>query len=249
MEEKKIDVKEILEQQLAIDYDCSIEEVRSSEHVFRPMKWNEGARPIGEEGMGFRLAVYNEKYIIMADEETLNWCKENLAGKEAEWMSMPHRLIALNEQLNKVGQKLVDAHHFYIPGKTKIEVECPYELKVYNQEEILQFKGDNRFDEAFLFDENMPDMIGVAAVENGVLLGMAGATCDAPEMWQLGINVMEEGKGKGIGSMLVAALKNEVEKAGKVPFYSTAESHIKSQKVAIQTGFIPAFFEIFSEKM
>lgn len=28
------------------------------------------------------------------------------------------------------------------------------EVKKYNQEEILQFQGDDRFDEAFCFDEN-----------------------------------------------------------------------------------------------
>lgn len=37
-------------------------------------------------------------------------------------------------------------------------------------------------------------------------------------------------------------------KRGILPIYATVESHIKSQKVAMQAGFEPAFYEIFAGK-
>ena len=40
---------DVLEKQLAIDYDCTVEEVHSNENVYRVLKVNEGARPIGNE--------------------------------------------------------------------------------------------------------------------------------------------------------------------------------------------------------
>jgi hypothetical protein len=70
-------------------------------------------------------------------------------------------------------------------------MECPYELKCYEKEELFQFKADNRFREAILFDENTPDMIAVCAVENGQILGMAGATSNTETMWQIGVNITE----------------------------------------------------------
>ena len=109
------------------------------------------------------------------------------------------------------------------------------------------FRGDARFNQAILFDENTPDMLAVCAVAGKVILGMAGATRDSNLMWQLGVNVTEEGQGKGVGSTVVACLKEEVLSRGILPFYATVESHIKSQKVALRAGFEPAFYEMFSE--
>ena len=53
------------------------------------------------------------------------------------------------------------------------------EVKKYNQEEVLQFQGDDRFDEAFCFDENSPDVLAVAAIIDHEIVGMAGASADS----------------------------------------------------------------------
>ena len=74
---------------------------------------------------------------------------------------------------------------------------------------------------------------------------MAGATSDSDSMWQIGINVMPEAEGLGIGSMLVAVLKNEILKRGKLPFYGTSMSHIASQRVALGAGFVPMWAELY----
>ncbi|MGN0026079.1 MAG: hypothetical protein ACI33I_03635 [Clostridium sp.] len=47
-------------------------------------------------------------------------------------------------------------------------------------------------------------------------------------MWQIGVNVLKEAKGKGVATTIVKALKNEILKISKVPFYGTVESHIIS---------------------
>ena len=104
-----------------------------------------------------------------------------------------------------------------------------------------------RFGEAFLFRELPKDEMGVGAYRDGVLLGMAGATNDSDSMWQIGINVMPEAEGLGIGSMLVAVLKNEILKRGKLPFYGTSMSHIASQRVALGAGFVPMWAELYCE--
>ena len=77
-------------------------------------------------------------------------------------------------------------------------------------------------------------------------MGMASVTRDCDKLWQIGVNVTDEGRGKGIGAYVTALLKEEVLKRGIVPTYATVESHIKSQKVAFRAGFEPVFYEIFS---
>ena len=66
-------------------------------------------------------------------------------------------------------------------------------------------------------------------------------------MWQIGVNVTTEGAGKGIGTYVTALLKEELLRRDILPFYSTVESHIKSQRVAFKAGFEPVFYELFSE--
>ena len=240
--------KEILEQQLAVDYDCSIADIQGTENVFREYKKNEKARRVGKEDSIFKLACVNGKILVMAEQPLLAWCKEKFADVDGAWISEPANLIRLHEKLKEYGQVLADAHHYYIPAEKREKTQQRFEVRWYEKDEIKVFEGDERFDEALLFDEKMPDMLAVCAMKGENILGMAGATADCAMMWQIGVNVTEEGKGLGVGSYVTALLKERVLEEGKMPFYSTVESHIKSQKVAYATGFVPAFYEIFSAK-
>ena len=53
----KEEIKQILEEQLALDYDCSVEEIQSSNNIFRTWKRNEGARYIGDDDCMLKIAV------------------------------------------------------------------------------------------------------------------------------------------------------------------------------------------------
>ncbi len=242
----KEEMKQILEQQLALDYDCPIEEVQSSDNIFRPWKRNQGARFIGEEECMLKIAVYREKLLIMADERMLEWCKQTFQETKGTWLAEPENLIMIHEKLSEYGQRLTDTHHHYIPVLSYPKVQERFETKWYEGEEIKVFQGDNRFWEALLFDERTPDMLAVCAVENDTILGMASVTRDTEKMWQVGVNVTKEGEGKGIGAYVTSLLKERLLERGILPFYSTVESHIKSQKVAFQSGFEPVFYEMFS---
>ena len=54
-----------------------------------------------------------------------------------------------------------------------------FEVKKFNQEEVLLFQGDDRFDEAFCFDENSPDVLAVAAIIDHEIVGIFGASADS----------------------------------------------------------------------
>lgn len=240
---------EILEEQLAVDYDCTVEEVRSLHNVYRTSKRNKGARPVGEKDCMLKIAVYKEKLLIMADEKIMDWCKETFQDRAGTWLSEPCNLMKFSKKLEEYGHCLADAHHYYIPVQGWKKTEMRFETKWYEEKELDIFREDDRFDEALLFSEETPDMLAVCAMEKDTVLGMAGATKDSEKMWQIGVNVTEEGRGKGIGTYVTSLLKEKLLERDILPFYSTVESHIKSQKVAFQSGFEPVFYEIFSEKI
>lgn len=238
---------DILEKQLAVDYDCTITDVRSSDNIYRELKVNKGARPIGNEETLLKVAVYREKLLVMANQVLLEWCKQTWGNEKGTWLSEPENLIMINDKLSEYGKKLADIHHHYIPAEGVNPIEQRYATKWYEKDEIEIFRGDKRFWEALLFDENTPDMLAVCAMDGDTILGMASVTRDCELLWQIGVNVTTEGQGKGIGTYVTSLLKEEVLKRGIVPTYATVESHIKSQKVAFQSGFVPVFYEIFSE--
>ena len=238
----------ILENQLATDYDCTPEEVHSSQNIFRPLKTDTDARPIGAADSLLKIAVYREKLLVMADPVIMDWCQKTFAGRSGTWLSEPAGLIRIHQKLQEHGQRLADTHHHYIPSPDHSLIPSGFDVKWYENDQLEIFRGDERFGEALLFDAKCPDMLAVCAVEGDTILGMASVTRDCPQLWQIGVDVTNEGRGKGIGTYVTILLKEEVLKRGIVPTYATAESHIKSQKVAFQAGFEPAFYELFSLK-
>lgn len=63
----------------------------------------------------------------------------------------------------------------------------------------------------------MPDVLAVAAIIDGKVAAVAGASEDSPLMWQIGIDVLPEFGGRGLASSLVALLKQEILARGKSP--------------------------------
>lgn len=93
------------------------------------------------------------------------------------------------------------------------------------------------------------DVLAAAVYDNGKLAGLAGSSADCDTMWQIGIDVLPEYRRKGIASALTSRLALEVLDRGKVPFYCTAWSNIKSVRNAIKSGFKPAWVEVTAKSM
>ena len=63
-------------------------------------------------------------------------------------------------------------------------------------------------------------------------------------MWQIGVDVLPEYRQRGIASALTSTLAKEIINRGKVPFYCSAWSNIRSVRNAVRSGFIPAWVEM-----
>lgn len=246
-----MDIKLRFEEQLALDYNASLEEVQNDQNILKRKERVSGARNVGSEDSLLQIGVYNEKLLIVAKDEIFDWCKENLLPKSnVEWLCEPGVIYKLNKMLDQHGQFIADGHHYYLPVEsTSLGRNYDCEVQWLEGDEINQFEEDERFDEALLFTDGVENVLAVCALEQGQILGMAGCTNDGENVWQIGVNVTKEGQGKGIGTCVTWLIKNRVLELGKVPYYGTVESHIKSQKVAIQAGFVPVFYEMFSDEL
>lgn len=243
-------MNDILCRQIALDYCCPPEDVLDHRNHFSHHQFLEGRRRFQEDNECFlKIAVINGKVLFTGNENIISWCRDQFAGTGSEWFFEAKNLIRINDRLLQDGYRIAMVHPFYIAEQiTEVDIrDC--HIRWYERDDIEQFRGDERFEEAFTFDKNAPDVLGVAAVRDGQIHGMAGASSDSPAMWQIGINVNPESRDAGIGTMLVSLLKNEILRRRILPYYGTSMSHIASQRVALGSGFSPAWVELVTTKV
>lgn len=238
--------KRIVEEQFAIDYNCIAEDFQNKDTLVTLCRQQEGARKFDDEDSILSILSYNGKLVMTAKEEIFPWCQEVLAKQiSAEWCFEAASLIRINEKLREYGYQIDQAHLFFLPKYG--QPESMARTRILEQEEIRELEEDERIGEAFLFDDYIKDMVGVAVMSDaGDMLAVAGATNNSDRMWEMGVDSFQEGN--GYGQTAISGLTREVMKRGKVPFYGTALSHLASQNVALRAGMVPAYCEMRSVK-
>ena len=213
--------QEALSRQLALDYCCSPADVADSKNHFTIYVPQEGRRRFQEQTVcRLKIAVVHGKLLVTGSEEIVAECRKRYADVTGEWFFDMKRLWELEELLAPFDLRIAQVHPFFLPESGGIaSSDLPsallsdardFELIRYDQDAILQFRGDDRFDQAFAFDPDAPDVLGMAAVKDGEILGMAGASADSPLFWQIGINVAPHAREMHVGSTLVRLLAQDI---------------------------------------
>lgn len=133
-------------------------------------------------------------------------------------------------------------------GETRLRVE------LLDAEQIESFRGDKRYSNALGFSERRPDVLVLAAYAadgepaDGPV-AMVGLSDDSPIMRQIGIDVLPAWRGAGIASSLVRDAARLTLAEGYLPFYGTSPSHILSQRVAMNAGLVPTWWEYVSTSL
>lgn len=242
-------MNEVLARQLALDFCCTEAEVRDKENHYTEHRFLDGRRRFREGNeCVLKIAAVGGKLLFSGSREMMEWCKKEYDNTAAAWFFEAKILCELNDRLLQNGHQIKMVHPFFISETKSEAVTEGYEIRWYEGDAIEQFRGDKRFEEAYSFYADAPDVIGVSAVKDGQIVGMAGASADSPTMWQIGINVEPGQEGRGVGTMLVTLLKNEILERGRLPYYGTAFSHIASQRVALGSGFALSWVELVTER-
>ena len=243
-------IKEKLFRQLAVDYCCSVSDIKDNKNHFTEYKPLEGRRQFEKvDDCILKVIAVNGKLIFTGKKSIVYVCRQKFSDKSGNWFMDVANFRELDEILKEEGYRIKTAHPFFIPKDNHVYEMNGVEIEKYDQEEILQFKDDDRFDEAFCFDEVSPDVLAVAAIIDNEIVGMAGASADSHAFWQIGINVNKEFEGRHIASGLVSILKHDILQKGIVPYYGTSFSNLASQHVAAKAGFEVAWVELITERI
>lgn len=235
----------LLSRQLAADFCVTETEVADGQHHFSVFTPQPDRRQYLEiVPCVLKIAVVNGKLLFTGREDVIARCRELYASANAPWFAEAGSIAELNRELSPFGAQIRHARPFFTCSEPRDVDTRGCEIAHYDAQEILRFRGNESFGNAYGFEATAPDVVGVSASVDGAILGMAGASADSPFLWQIGVDVLPEGRGRGLAQMLVGLIRNDILAAGRLPYYGTSVSHLASQRVALGAGFLPAWFEI-----
>ena len=139
-------------------------------------------------------------------------------------------------------------------------------VELLEAEQFERFRGDKRYSNALGFSVTRPDVLVLAAypVEEDAAdvpaagesdpaladpIALVGVSDDSPVMRQIGIDVLPAWRGAGIASVLVRDAARLTLAEGYLPVYGTSPSHILSQRVAMNAGLVPTWWEYVSTSL
>lgn len=136
-------------------------------------------------------------------------------------------------------------------------------VELLDAEQFERFRGDKRYSNALGFSVTRPDVLVLAAYAvdgagdtesvgisaNADPVAMVGLSDDSPIMRQIGIDVLPAWRGAGIASALVRDAARLTLAEGYLPFYGTSPSHMLSQRVAMNAGLVPTWWEYVSTSL
>ena len=120
------------------------------------------------------------------------------------------------------------------------------EIEILEGDAIQKLYSDHRFHMALGYsqDSDLKDMLAVVAYEHGEILGVAAASNDTDQIWQIGVDVVPEKRKQHVATDIVKIISNEILKRDKIPYYGTAWSNIASKRLAINAGYKPVWVEM-----
>ena len=235
--------------QLALDFNASPEDFRQGIRFTSPAL-RPGRRAYQEELPFFRMVTVGNAAVVMAAEEIQPALKEWAKGAEQpHWLFELPRMVRLGEILAPYGYSLSQTFHLYLP-KGEFPPAAPpagLSLRWLEREDIQREIYPNQVWHNALHPQELPqrpDMLALVAMDGEKPAAMAGASADTPNMWQVGIDVSTEYRGRGLGTLLVQSMAREIQRRGVVPFYGTSLSNLHSQNIGVSCGFFPAWVEV-----
>ena len=239
--------KEILRialEQSAKDIGCAPEDFLGNDSIAVPFALGPKAKKYYKLPIGCNFISYGNNVVAAATDECIEVVEQYIKKFEFYHCFETPNMRWLNEQLETIGLTVCFMAEYYLPDVDRLrELPCQYELRVLEQPDFSTLYLPE-WSNALCSDRKQLDVLGVGAYDGDNLVGLSGCSADAEEMWQIGVDVLPEYRRKGIASAITSRLALEILKRGKVPFYCSAWSNIRSARNAIKSGFIPAWAEM-----
>ena len=235
--------------QSAEDIGCAADDFLKNQNVTVPFHLGVNARKYYKLPITCTLVSYGNNVVAAATDEIFATVSEFVGKYRFYNCFETPDMHWLNERLVEKGHKVCFMAEYYLPDVDHIpDLDCPYEVRLLVQKDFENLYLP-QWRNALCEERKNLDVLGLGAYDGGKLVGFAACSADCDDMWQIGVDVLPEYRRKGIASALTSSLAKEILKRGKVPFYCSAWSNIRSVRNAVKSGFIPAWVELSAKSI
>ncbi len=112
-----------------------------------------GARLTDGVSSFFRAVFYRGDAYIMASSEIYDWVKKVYGLYKCEWFCHFENLKVLDNKLMEFGYEIKETHLYFLPDPEfdGYEMDCPYELRWLDKEDIREYRDNNKFPHALCY--------------------------------------------------------------------------------------------------
>lgn len=248
---KKPQALEILRQILAADCACHPGDFLQNHTVIVEAKKIPGRRRFPWPAKQLLVVSMGKNAVISCDKSYLPFAQQHLSHFSRDEVFEAAHLALLEELVSKDKQLLAGPDLKYCCTEDtlrQINRDSRFDWRLYHKNEIPKLYQHEGFGMALSYDENSsrPDTLATAAYYRSELVGVACASEDSDQLWQVGVHVAGGYHGQGIGTTLVAWLTGEILARGRLPYYSTTVVNLASRQLALRAGYWPAWVELYS---
>lgn len=96
--------------------------------------------------------------------------------------------------------------------------------------------------------QDLKRTVAAVALYRQAVVGVATAPEDSDLLWQIGLDVHPDHRGRGLGVALTSTVASEVLRQGVVPYYGTTVENVVSRRTAQSAGFYPCWTAAFTTR-
>ncbi|MDE7292795.1 MAG: GNAT family N-acetyltransferase [Oscillospiraceae bacterium] len=238
------EIMRIAMEQSAADLCCEPGDFLKRENVIVYSEIGEKARKYYSEPIAANFVSYGSNIVAGVKNEYRETVQNYLEKYEFYHCFETPNMHVLEEKMREAGQSICFMAEYFLPDMNRLEkLDCSYEIRILEQKDFENLYLPE-WSNALCEKRKELDVLGVGAYENGRLIGLAGCSADCENMWQIGVDVLPEYRRRGIACAVTSRLACEIIERGKVPFYCSAWSNIRSARNAVKSGFSPAWAEM-----
>ena len=241
----KSEIQAIAVAQSAADLNCSPADFSKKKNVIvARTALPPNARKYYKEPIACTMVSYGGNLVASVQPEYRDIIAEYIGRFEPYHCLETPGIHLLNEKLKPYGLAVCFMAGYFLPDPDRLAPRtCRFETRLLTRPDFADMYRPE-WSNALCKGRSQLDMICIGAYDGENLIGLAGCSADCESMWQIGIDVLPEFRGKRIGTALVSQLAAETLKRGKVPFYCAAWANLRSIRTALGCGFQPAWAEM-----
>lgn len=243
-------VGERVVEQLVVDFACERTQLTSGGVSFAESRKLAGRRPFPWRDRRLTLVTTGSGVVVCADAETLLWARARLGTLTRDEVLTPQTLSLLQSYVGGHDQFMDGPVLKFVCSSERLRAPAAtsgLELTSYADDEIAVLYGVPDVPNALRRrNPDRPDRVASAAWVDGRVVGLAAASEDCEHLWQIGIEVVDGYRRRGLARELVGAVTAHVLELGRVPYYSTYVGNLGSIRTALGLGYWTAWIELDS---